>query len=71
MRKEIPPWEIDSSGEELAVQEWTGPAAFTDSVLSYLLAVAGVRQEDLYDITRPVQIADVVVLPMDGFKCVF
>lgn len=38
------------------------------SCLRYLLAVAGVRQEDLYSIDRPVQIADVVILPMDGFK---
>lgn len=34
------------------------------------MAVAGLRQEDLYAIDRPVQIADVVILPMDGFKFV-
>jgi hypothetical protein len=33
-RKAKAPWEFDTPGEELSVQEWTGPAAFTDSVLS-------------------------------------
>lgn len=30
------PWEQDVKGEPLSVQEWTGPAVFTDAVLSYV-----------------------------------
>ncbi|KAF8311261.1 hypothetical protein DL93DRAFT_2083467 [Clavulina sp. PMI_390] len=64
----VHPWEVETFRDRLTVQEWTGPAAFTDSVLSYLLAVAGVRAEDLYWVNKPIQIADVVILPMDGFN---
>ncbi len=67
MRK---PWEADVKGERMSVQEWTGPATFTDGVLSYLLAVGGMREQDLYGLERPVQVGDVVVLPSDGYKCV-
>lgn len=28
------PWDGDVKGEQLSVQEWTGPALFTDAVLS-------------------------------------
>ena len=31
----------------LSVEEWTGPAVYTDAVVSYLYATAGVRPEDL------------------------
>jgi len=68
LKEQPPPWEADTIGDRLSVQEWTGPAAFTDSVLSYLFAVAHVRQEDLYAVDGPTQIVDVVVLPMDGFN---
>ena len=54
----------------MSVQEWTGPATFTDAVLSYLLVVGGMREQDLYGLERPVQVGDVVVLPSDGYKCV-
>lgn len=36
----------------------------------YLLATAGIREWDLYRLKNPLQIADVLILPMDGFKCV-
>jgi len=62
------PWEGDKKGQMLSVQEWTGPAAFTDAVLSYLLATAGVREKDLYTLDHPVQIGDVLVLPINGFN---
>ncbi|KAF8334339.1 uncharacterized protein EI90DRAFT_3181902 [Cantharellus anzutake] len=65
MRK---PWEGDVKGERMSVQEWTGPAAFTDAVLSYLLAVGGIREQDLYGLEQPVQVGDVVVLPTDGYN---
>lgn len=35
----------------------------------YLLSI-GVREQDLYGLDRPVQIGDVLVLPIDGFKYV-
>ncbi|KAF9505826.1 glycosyltransferase family 32 protein [Hydnum rufescens UP504] len=62
------PWDGDTKGQKLSVQEWTGPAAFTDAVLSYLLATAGVREKDLYGLDHPVQIGDVIVLPVNGFN---
>lgn len=34
LRRQAAPWERDTLGERLAVQEWTGPAAFTDAILS-------------------------------------
>jgi hypothetical protein len=40
-------------------------------MLRYLLATAGVREKDLYGLDHPVQIGDVVVLPVNGFKYVF
>lgn len=52
----------------LSVEEWTGPAVFTDSVVSYLYATAGVRPEDLSRLKQPVQIRDVVILPSLGFN---
>lgn len=33
-RKLKKPWDLDVKGEALSVQEWTGPAVFTDAVLS-------------------------------------
>ncbi|KAF8321538.1 hypothetical protein DL93DRAFT_2223905 [Clavulina sp. PMI_390] len=61
------PWETDTKGKVMSVQEWTGPAVFTDAVLSYLLSFANVREQDLYRLEKPLQIGDVLVLPMDGF----
>ncbi|GAC93564.1 alpha-1,6-mannosyltransferase [Pseudozyma hubeiensis SY62] len=52
----------------LSVEEWTGPAVFTDAVVSYLYATAGVRPEDLSGLQHPVKIRDVVVVPSDGFN---
>ncbi|CBQ73009.1 related to Alpha-1,6-mannosyltransferase [Sporisorium reilianum SRZ2] len=52
----------------LSVEEWTGPAVFTDSVVSYLYATAGVRPEDLSMLKQPVQIRDVVIVPSLGFN---
>ncbi|EST05561.1 Glycosyltransferase, DXD sugar-binding motif [Kalmanozyma brasiliensis GHG001] len=52
----------------LSVEEWTGPAVFTDAVMSYLHATAGVRPEDLSGLTKPVQVRDVVIVPSQGFN---
>lgn len=54
--------------DTLSVEEWTGPAVFTDSVVSYLYASAGVRPEDLAGLKQPVQIRDVVIVPSTGFN---
>jgi len=62
------PWVQDRKGEVMDVQEWTGPAVFTDSVMSYLGLIAGIRESDLYGLKHPVQIGDVVVLPIDGYN---
>ncbi|EPQ30417.1 uncharacterized protein PFL1_01943 [Pseudozyma flocculosa PF-1] len=51
-----------------SVEEWTGPAVWTDAVVSYLYAAAGVRPEDLVGLTQPVQIRDIVILPSSGFN---
>ncbi|KAE8234322.1 hypothetical protein CF326_g640 [Tilletia indica] len=50
-----------------SVEEWTGPAVWTDAVISYLWAVYGVRPEDLTRLQGPARIGDVVVLPTSGF----
>src|SRR5258708_26621729 len=60
------PWEVDVKGERMSVQEWTGPATFMDVVLSYLLVVGGMREQDLYGLGHPVQVGDVAVLPTSG-----
>lgn len=52
----------------LSVEEWTGPAVYTDAVVSYLYATAGVRPEDLSMLKQPVQIRDVVIVPSLGFN---
>ncbi|UTT92426.1 hypothetical protein NDA17_005390 [Ustilago hordei] len=52
----------------LSIEEWTGPAVFTDAVVSYLYASAGVRPEDLSLLKKPVQIRDVVIVPSLGFN---
>jgi hypothetical protein len=31
------PWDSDIKGDPLSIQEWTGPAVFTDAVLSWVL----------------------------------
>ncbi len=54
--------------DTLSVEEWTGPAVFTDAVVSYLYAVARVRPEDLSLLKQPVQIRDVVIVPSSGFN---
>lgn len=36
--------------------------------IRYLLSMASIREKDLYELKRPVQIGDVLVLPIDGFK---
>ena len=33
-RKVKRPWDLDIKGDPLSIQEWTGPAVFTDAVLS-------------------------------------
>lgn len=52
----------------LSVEEWTGPAVFTDATFSYLFAAAGVRPGDLTLLKHPVQIRDVVIVPSLGFN---
>lgn len=52
----------------LSIEEWTGPAVWTDSVVSYLYASAGVRPEDLSMLKQPVQIRDVIIVPSQGFN---
>lgn len=54
--------------DTLSVEKWTGPAVWTDSVVSYLYASAGVRPEDLSNLRQPVQIRDVVIVPSAGFN---
>lgn len=34
----------------------------------YLFTVAGVKEVDLYKLNQPIQIGDVLILPIDGFK---
>jgi alpha 1,6-mannosyltransferase len=89
LRQGKKPWDGDKKGDPLSIQEWTGPAVFTDAVLScvfhkvscqcrpadhrlclrrYLLASAGVRESDLYNLQNPLQIGDIIVLPIDGFQ---
>ncbi|UZJ53756.1 hypothetical protein CBS101457_003076 [Exobasidium rhododendri] len=53
---------------ETSVEEWTGPAAWTDSVVSYIYATTGIRPEELAKIKEPVQVGDLVILPEDGFN---
>lgn len=36
LRQAKKPWELDAKGDPLSIQEWTGPAVFTDAVLSYV-----------------------------------
>lgn len=52
----------------LSVEEWSGPAVWTDAVFSYLYAVAGVRPRDLYGLDQPVQVADVLIAPGSWFN---
>ncbi len=54
--------------DQLSIEEWTGPAVFTDAVVSYLYASAGVRPEDLSRLKQPVQIRDVIIVPSVGFN---
>lgn len=51
----------------LSVEEWTGPALWTDAVFTYLNAVAGLHPRDLYGLNEPVQVADVIVAPNSWF----
>ena len=76
----VHPWDVNSMAwkwqagrwrwgwHTLSVEEWTGPAVFTDAVASYLYASAGVRPEDLSLLKQPVQIRDVVIVPSLGFN---
>lgn len=41
---------------------------FIELDIRYLLSMASIREKDLYELERPVQIGDVLVLPIDGFK---
>ncbi|SNX84346.1 related to Alpha-1,6-mannosyltransferase [Melanopsichium pennsylvanicum] len=52
----------------LSVEEWTGPAVWTDAVVSYLYASAGIRPEDLSMLKQPVQVGDVIIVPSNGFN---
>ncbi|PWN48379.1 hypothetical protein IE53DRAFT_293655, partial [Violaceomyces palustris] len=54
--------------DPLCVEEWTGPAVWTDSIVSYLDAVAGVKPADLALLKRPVQVRDLVIVPTQGFN---
>lgn len=54
--------------EPLRVLEWTGPAVFTDSVLSYLAARYRVTWHQLRGLKRPLRIGEVLVLPITGFS---
>lgn len=43
LREQPLPWEEDTIGDRLSVQEWTGPAAFTDAVLSYAICLTAIN----------------------------
>ncbi|PWY99765.1 hypothetical protein BCV70DRAFT_112902 [Testicularia cyperi] len=54
--------------DTLSVEEWTGPAVYTDAIISYLYAAAGIRPEDLSLLRSPVQVRDIVIVPSYGFN---
>nr|XP_019007986.1 uncharacterized protein I206_07154 [Kwoniella pini CBS 10737]OCF46767.1 hypothetical protein I206_07154 [Kwoniella pini CBS 10737] len=52
----------------VGVMAWTGPGVWTDAVLSYLRVKYGLVWTDLKDLTTPMRIGDVVILPITGFS---
>jgi len=45
------------------------PHILADAVCTrYLFTIAGVKEADLYNLRRPAQVGDVLILPVDGFK---
>lgn len=56
------------TAEVMPIVEWTGPAAFTDAVLAYLLARYQVTWRRLRGLNHPLRIGDVLVLPITGFS---
>ncbi|ORY25623.1 hypothetical protein BCR39DRAFT_471209 [Naematelia encephala] len=58
--------EAEERGEEDL--EWTGPGAFTDAVMRYLLVHHGVHPGQLSGLRRPVRYGDIVIMPVHSFR---
>ncbi|KAL7423036.1 hypothetical protein Q5752_002335 [Cryptotrichosporon argae] len=51
-----------------AILDWTGPGAFTDALLRFLLFRHGVHPLELSGLTQPVRYGDVVIMPEHSFR---
>jgi len=51
----------------LGVLDWTGPGAFTDAVMRYMIARHGVYPRDLDSLPAPARIGDLLILPPYAF----
>jgi len=59
---------MDKKGSRFSIMEWTGPGAFTDSVMRYLAAENAMHWPSLKDLSKPMRVHDLVVLPVTGFS---
>ena len=48
--------------------DWTGPGLFTDVIMEYMEEQYQLKPEDFSAIGEPVQIGDVLVLPLTAFS---
>ena len=53
---------------EPRVLDWSGPGAFTDALMRYLLVRHGVHPTDLAGLNKARRYGDVVILPMHAFR---
>lgn len=50
------------------ILDWSGPGAFTDAVMQYLLVRYGVHPKDLSGLQRPKRFGDIVIMPIHSFR---
>ncbi|KAK8858639.1 hypothetical protein IAR55_002868 [Kwoniella newhampshirensis] len=58
----------DGGNRDVNILDWSGPGAFTDAVLRYLLVRYGFHPSQVSRLTEPIQIGDVVIMPVHSFR---
>jgi len=59
---------LKKDGGPVGILDWTGPGVWTDATVNYLEVKYGVKWTDLRELSAPMRVGEVLVLPVTGFS---